>query len=118
MPGLPTPSDPEGRPPRSAVRASRPLRRRVGGGGGDGGERSTTALDSGTPARPAGHLCAVIDDGGGPRMVFVDARDLARVGGLGSPLGRALVGARAGDRIRVRDPQRPLMVRLVELYPL
>lgn len=79
---------------------------------------SAAVLDPGTPARPAGHPCAVIDDGDGPRMVFVGSRDLCRLDGDCSPLGRALVGARAGDRIRVRDPRRPVLVRLVELYPL
>lgn len=66
---------------------------------------------------------AVIDTGDGPCTVLIaipgsgsvdnDAADA--VVPTESPLGRALLGARVGDRVRFRAPAGPRMVRIIAI---
>ena len=63
---------------------------------------------------------AVIDIGDGPRTLLIaapgpiEAADETVVP-ADSPLGRALIGARVGDRVRFRTPTGPRMARVVAL---
>jgi hypothetical protein len=77
--------------------------------------------------RPGCH--AVIDTGDGPRTVLIasagacgaddgtdaDADADKAVVPTESPLGRALLGARVGDRVRFRAPAGPRMVRVIAI---
>ncbi|WP_019875245.1 GreA/GreB family elongation factor [Sporichthya polymorpha] len=57
----------------------------------------------------------VIDDGKGPRTVLVSPLEVYDPDALSAEdgLGRALIGARPGDRVRYATPDGPTMVRVV-----
>ena len=59
--------------------------------------------------------CAVLDLGDGPRTVLITTVDVVDddVVSDRSPLGRALIGARSGDRIRFDTPAGPRMARVL-----
>lgn len=66
---------------------------------------------------------AVIDTGDGPHTVLITSPGTDGGGGGGgetvvptdSPLGRALLGARVGDRVRVRSAAGPRMARVIAI---
>ena len=69
----------------------------------------------------AADCCAVIDAGDGPHPVLVCTLDVVEgdledlVVRVDSSLGRALLGSRAGDRVRFTGPAGPAMARVVAL---
>ena len=59
--------------------------------------------------------CVVIDVGDGPRTVLITAVDVVDddVVAAGSALGRALLGARPGDRVQLRTATGPRIARVL-----
>jgi transcription elongation factor GreA len=90
-------------------------------------ERPTTALTPGTdigaadvPVVEPGSIVRVRDEDGEAEFRIVEAEDADPIAdrvSARSPLGRALLGRRAGDVVRFRAPGGVLGVTVVEVSP-